>query len=92
MKLIIDIDEYDFKRLQWTTIGKTGVDHEEKMRNIILAGVPYEERPQGEWIETEWFDEIWGLNKECPFCHKQILSTHYNFCGNCGADMRGNKE
>ena len=39
-------------------------------------------RPQGEWILNK--DE----NPECPFCNHSF--TYWgNFCGNCGADMRG---
>ena len=37
---------------------------------------------QGEWILNN--DE----NPECPFCHHSF--TYWgNFCGNCGADLRG---
>jgi hypothetical protein len=43
------------------------------------------ERPQGEWILNK--DE----NPECPFCHHSF--TYWgNYCPNCGADMRGEKE
>lgn len=48
MKLIIDINAYDFERLHWTTIGKTAIEHEEKLRNIILNGKPYEEKNESE--------------------------------------------
>ena len=40
MKLIIDIDKEDYERLHWTTIGKTAVDHSEKLRKYILNGTP----------------------------------------------------
>lgn len=40
------------------------------------------ERPQGKWILNQ--DE----NPECPFCHHSFKYWG-NFCGNCGADMRG---
>lgn len=41
-----------------------------------------DKRPKGEWILNK--DE----NPECPFCHHSF--TYWgNFCGNCGADMRG---
>lgn len=41
-------------------------------------------RPQGKWVLNK--DE----NPECPFCHRSF--TYWgNFCSNCGADMRGDK-
>lgn len=47
------------------------------------------ERPQGELIKTDWYDEICGYSYECSHCHSLILSSHYNFCAACGADLRG---
>lgn len=45
------------------------------------------ERPQGEWIfNTTWQDY------ECNNCHNWVRKRQGelpNFCGNCGADMRG---
>ena len=49
-------------------------------------------RPKGKW---HYFDEY--LNggtfyiTECPFCHLRVLEIT-NFCPDCGADMRGDKE
>lgn len=56
------------------------------------------ERPQGKWIQTEVIDDDseYGVNgdaSECSNC-KHIENSHYwtttyyNFCPNCGADMR----
>lgn len=46
------------------------------------------DRPQGEWIEVEedWRHQIefWKCS-ECDFA----VSSRYNFCPNCGADMKG---
>ncbi len=49
-------------------------------------------RPQGEWI-------IDGHHIRCNRCNEYICSTDRegnkipdNFCPNCGADMRGDKE
>jgi len=40
---------------------------------------------QGEWILNK------DGNPECPFCHHSF--TYWgNFCGNCGADMRGDND
>lgn len=50
-----------------------------------------EERPQDEWIRID--DE----KVKCPICEVIHLMYSYprttaNFCPNCGADMRGDKE
>ncbi len=55
-----------------------------------------EERPQGEWIGKEEYDDY--PNKqvcECSECGKMICVSHNdfpNFCENCGADMRKGEE
>ena len=71
---------------------------------IIAYGDGYEtarrlyERPKGKWIQTEVIDDDseYGVNddaSECSNC-KHIENSHYwtttyyNFCPNCGADMR----
>ena len=43
------------------------------------------ERPHGEWINHEE-----GYNI-CPLC-KYKTAFSYNFCPNCGADMRGEED
>lgn len=48
------------------------------------------ERKTGEWIECEedWRHQIvWWRCSECNY----NVSAHYNFCPNCGADMRGER-
>lgn len=42
-------------------------------------------RPHGKWI---FEDEGKGLMAACSECKAITLSTHGNFCPNCGADMR----
>lgn len=46
------------------------------------------DRPSGEWIEAE---EDWRHQIEFWRCSEcgHATSTMYNFCSNCGADMRG---
>ena len=48
------------------------------------------ERPQGEWIYTP---NIIGLSEyegiTCSICGDDSIGD-FNFCPNCGADMRGN--
>ena len=44
------------------------------------------ERPKGVWVHT---DNRWGLGEwECNKCHGYSKARD-NFCGNCGAEMRG---
>ena len=49
-------------------------------------------RPQGEW-KFKKFDEKTGIPNSdwCPFCGMVKAQVYDNFCGNCGADMRGEK-
>ena len=42
-------------------------------------------RPRGEWIED-------GAIEKCNQCGEQKRFPHWNFCPNCGADMRGEQE
>lgn len=56
-----------------------------------------EERPKGEWIYDKNIN-----NWRCSICGQtppptgyvgkaDFMATHFNFCPNCGADMRGDK-
>ncbi len=47
-----------------------------------------DKRPHGEWIETDFEDEIYGFFEKCTNCGEAILSTHMRYCGNCGASMQ----
>lgn len=62
----------------------------------------YKERPQGEWLEVkeEVHFDYWTVC-ECSLCkHSWALGElsiedvkdDYNFCPNCGADMRGGRQ
>lgn len=62
-----------------------------------------EERKKGEWVihetETDRYDDM-----KCPFCKKSytvdayriddigFTAADFNYCPNCGADMRGKQE
>lgn len=62
-----------------------------EMIALNLAIKALEERPKGEWIEgEEWEDSDggWGWWQKCSVCRESIHSRK-NFCPNCGADMRG---
>lgn len=53
-----------------------------------IDGLPtVEAKPvvHGEWLERDWFP----FNLYCSVCGKE--DAPYDFCPNCGADMRGEK-
>lgn len=58
---------------------------------------PEQERlgvPRAEWKphEDDWYGDYW----ECTNCHDEFSiiegDMYYNYCPNCGADMRGGRE
>ena len=58
---------------------------------IDMAIEALKERPHGEWI----YHKEWECDGECAFeCSKCGMGTDvdYNFCPNCGADMRKSGE
>lgn len=85
MKRIVDIDDFMLK-------------HPDRFACDVLAiaieeSIPYEDRPQGEWIEGE------NGSIKCNQCGCEIIYSYLignkpdfpNFCCDCGADMRGDK-
>lgn len=71
----------------------------------LKNGIPYEEKPQGEQIaweqgyecgknesrpQGEW--KLHGMIYYCSECGHECGESGDNFCGNCGADMRGKEE
>lgn len=95
MKLVIDIpdDEYKFiKDLQSLVIGGRGNCRtiQRDVINAIKKGTPYEELPKGKWYYN--YQNGW----HCSICNKSVKDmptvigkADFNFCPNCGADMRG---
>ena len=60
----------------------TEIDNAPTVHGIVA----FVERPKGEWVHT---DNRWGLGEwECNKCHGYSKARD-NFCGNCGAEMRG---
>lgn len=55
----------------------------------VLRRALLEERPQGKWL---FIDNEVGWDK-CSNCNWTDTRCHsWNFCPNCGADMRGKEE
>ena len=46
------------------------------------------ERPKGEWVEKP---HVYGV-AYCSLCDYELHTNDTNFCPNCGADMRGDKD
>ena len=60
----------------------------ESFEAINLAIQALEERPKGKW-EYIGQSEVTGLKiVKCTNCHKRQYGS-MDYCGNCGADMRG---
>ena len=83
MKLIIDVEKDYYEMIKYN------VEHgqEYKPFEIIANGIPYEERPQGEWIMDNEHTKNPLLWYKCNLCG--VYHSPTNFCPNCGADMRG---
>lgn len=47
------------------------------------------ERKKGRWVEKEKY--TFGIMYDCSLCENRILDNGHpwNYCPNCGADMRG---
>ena len=86
MKLIIDIPK---EKYEWIKMHNLNIDND-SIVGAIANGIPYEERPQGEWITggkdvtgQYFYDEF-----ICNQCFV-VVTDKSNFCPKCGADMRG---
>ena len=88
-----DCKRYDFPYFEVKFDKEQMQELVDKAKAEVLASI---ERPQGEWIEdvndTYSYDhDTW----ECSVCHEPFTLIEgtpkdnlYNFCPNCGADMR----
>ena len=58
---------------------------------IFLIGVAptadVQEVRHGEWKVNVGMN--YNRERICPICKEEIESNHWNYCSNCGADMRG---
>jgi len=84
MKLIIDIDDEVFKRLK---DGCSEPDDCFKCQDSVFYSKPYEETPQGEWIEKR--DSLGHIQLYCNQCDAKAQVGFISFCGKCGAKMKG---
>ena len=50
---------------------------------------PTIEPKRGKWINVSG---SWSPNEKCSVCGEVVHEYNYNFCPNCGADMRERKE
>lgn len=95
MKLIIDISEYDQEWIR-NTYG-IPQDIDVTIARAIMNGETYEpERKKGKWIDMGDFEQCSVCTatrlKEVQTVYGKALWIKTNFCPNCGADMRGEKE
>lgn len=90
MKLIIEVEKDYYEMLKYNV--EHGQDY--KPFEIIANGMPYEERPKGEWIDLDT-DESWYRFK-CSNCltlfPRGLFMKGYPYCPRCGTYMRGEKE
>ena len=72
MKLIIDVDESLLNE------AKNGHICLSEFVDVVMNGIPYEEKPQGEWedysVDFYKCPECgYLLNKDCPYCQNKII-------------------
>lgn len=87
MKLIIEVTEGYYKHLKDKKHNRKATVSDA----TILDGIPYEERLHGEWVEGyhDCFETL-----DCSLCGyvRDNRYATFNFCPNCGADMRKESE
>ena len=86
MKLIIDIPDSDCIAVKCEGLYYIGHDKlAESVTTAFQTAMPYEESPQGEWIDH------CHQNFRCSICGYIITDSdvdEYNYCPNCGAQMK----
>ena len=62
-------------------------DMQEVRENSLILGAKLAQRPEGEWIISEYVDTRRGFITKCSFCKTDTIGGG-NFCPNCGAKMQ----
>lgn len=65
----------------------SSVETEWETAGLALAKAVVNEVPSADVVESK--HGKWLLDGRCSECFEYSLSSHKNFCPNCGADMRG---
>jgi ribosomal protein S27E len=83
MKIVIDIPEIAYEAYkEWHKNKVASVE-----QSLIANGTPYEERPQGKWIDHS---DDYGY-VECPVCHELTTCSdnadELHYCWSCGARL-----
>ena len=78
MKLIIDIPDYNLDDIQNGSIACG------QILKAVKNGIPYEERPQGEWV---YHSDGYFAFYTCNRCNG-FGNDDEKFCSHCGAKMR----
>ena len=69
----------------------------EEALDIAIKALEQSERKKGKWIGYKADDKDWQRDDgspifmNCSECHEAVASVgsaHWNFCPNCGADLR----
>ena len=78
MKIIIDIPEKALNTLNNGGVDWLGAEH---ILDAVSKGIPYEERPTGQWISARG-------TYYCSCCkHYAFERQMFDFCQDCGAKM-----
>jgi hypothetical protein len=84
------------KHNEMFTIKMNGQSELQKVFDELLEGNTYVKQKQGNWIIAKMMRTVWnGIDEEkfyykCSICkYKDISSSYYNYCPNCGAKMKG---
>ena len=65
-----------------------------RVRTLIEKAPTIEERKRGKWTIKNGELAFWQVRDVCSECGRMVIhkAPFYNFCPNCGADMRGIKD
>ena len=77
----------DALKLNWLFRGKDGKPYRDTIDAQPTADVV--EVVHGKWVVCDAPPPTWWY--ECSICHK-AGNVEYNYCPNCGADMRGGND